>query len=178
MFCTKCGAAHPEGVAFCGHCGLPLRAPIRSGRSYAGFWIRLVAYLLDSVVCLLGASVIGIVLFAVLSVPLAAVDSGDAGVQLATLGGVFVLIVLAFAGGWLYYALFECSSWQATPGKRILGMKVTDLDSQPISFGRASGRFWAKLLSNIFYVGFILIGFSAQKQGLHDMIAGTLVLRR
>jgi len=178
VFCTKCGAAHPEGMAFCARCGLPLRSPIRSGRSYAGFWIRLVAYLLDSVVCLLGAGVVALVLFAVLSVPLAAVRSGDAGVQLAALGGVFALGILALAGGWLYYALFECSSWQATPGKRILGMKVTGLDGRPISFGRASGRFWSKFLSNILYLGFIMIGFSDQKQGLHDMIAGTLVLRR
>ncbi|QIG54977.1 RDD family protein [Altererythrobacter sp. BO-6] len=65
---------------------------------------------------------------------------------------------------------------QGTPGKRALGLIVTDLDGGRISPMRAVGRYFAKILSTIIlFIGFIMIGFTERKQGLHDMIAGTLV---
>jgi uncharacterized RDD family membrane protein YckC len=81
--------------------------------------------------------------------------------------------------GWLYYALMESSSNQGTLGKMALGLTVTDQAGQRISFGRATGRFFAKILSAmILLIGFFMIGWTARKQGLHDMIAGTLVVKR
>jgi len=78
---------------------------------------------------------------------------------------------------WLYHALAECSGRQATPGKRVLGLRVVDGAGQRIGFGRASGRYFAKLLSALPLLGgFVLIGLSRRKQGLHDLLASTRVV--
>jgi len=80
---------------------------------------------------------------------------------------------------WIYYASLESSAWQATLGKKILGLKVTDLAGNRISFGRASGRFFGKILSGmILGIGFLMAGFTERKQALHDILAGCLVLRQ
>ncbi len=79
---------------------------------------------------------------------------------------------------WLFYSLFESSSWQATPGKKLLQLKVTDLYGNRIGFGKATGRYFAKLLSGLILgIGFIMVAFTEKKQGLHDMMAGTLVVK-
>jgi uncharacterized RDD family membrane protein YckC len=80
---------------------------------------------------------------------------------------------------WLYYSLLESSAWQATLGKKALGLEVTDLDGNRISFGRATGRFFAKFISwMILFIGYIMAGFTEKKQALHDILAGTLVIRK
>jgi uncharacterized RDD family membrane protein YckC len=80
---------------------------------------------------------------------------------------------------WIYYASLESSAWQATLGKKILGLKVTDLAGNRISFARASGRFFGKILSGmILGIGFLMAGFTERKQALHDILAGCLVLRQ
>jgi len=98
---------------------------------------------------------------------------GAAGMMAApTVGGLTGIIV-----GWLYFALQECSAQQATLGKRALGIKVTDANGLRIGFGRATGRFFGKILSGlIFAIGFMLAGWTERKQALHDMLAGTLVV--
>jgi uncharacterized RDD family membrane protein YckC len=86
---------------------------------------------------------------------------------------------LSFFTSWLYFAGFECSSAQATPGKRALGLVVTNLNLERISFGRATARYFSKFFSELtLYIGYVMIGFTAKKQGLHDMIAGTLVFKK
>jgi uncharacterized RDD family membrane protein YckC len=78
---------------------------------------------------------------------------------------------------WLYYALMESSKYQATLGKIVLGIVVTDTSGQRISFGRATGRYFAKIISQIILlIGYIMIAFTEKKQGLHDIIASTLVV--
>jgi len=80
---------------------------------------------------------------------------------------------------WLYSAILESSSKQATLGKMALGLTVTDTKTQRIGFGQASGRYFAKYISFlILCVGFMMAGFTKRKQGLHDLIASTLVLRK
>jgi uncharacterized RDD family membrane protein YckC len=80
---------------------------------------------------------------------------------------------------WLYCAAFESSGWQATPGKKLLGLYVTDLKGNRISFLRASGRFLGKALEQLtLFIGFLMAGFTAKKQALHDMLCGCLVLRK
>ena len=80
---------------------------------------------------------------------------------------------------WLYFSLTESSSWQATLGKKALGLTVTDLEGRRIGFGRATGRYFAKYLSTlILFIGWLMAGFTEKKQALHDMMAGTLVLRK
>ena len=86
--------------------------------------------------------------------------------------------VFSAGANWIYEAVMESSSKQATLGKMALGLKVTDLEGRRISFARATGRHFAKLLSGmILLVGYIMAGFTERKQALHDMIAGTLVQR-
>jgi len=85
---------------------------------------------------------------------------------------------LSLVAGWLYFSLCESSSWQGTVGKKVLGLRVTDMNGHRIGFGKATGRYFGKILSGLILgVGFIMIAFSEQKQGLHDMLAGTLVVK-
>jgi uncharacterized RDD family membrane protein YckC len=95
----------------------------------------------------------------------------------------FVLLIVALK--WLYWALMESSAWQATLGKKALGLYVTDLVGARVSFGRASGRFWAGRglshvpLGGLYYlVDCICAGVTDKKQAVHDMIAGCLVMRK
>jgi uncharacterized RDD family membrane protein YckC len=139
--------------------------------SYAGFWIRVLAYLIDTlllsiVFCPLGFG-LGLVGVA------AEVDENSPawmGINLL-INGVSLLV------GWLYFGLTESSSWQATVGKKLLKLKVTDMYGQRISFGRATGRYFGQILSGmICFIGYIMVAFTEKKQGLHDMLAGTLVV--
>lgn len=84
--------------------------------------------------------------------------------------------VAALCVMWLYEALLTSSSWQGTIGKRILHLKVTDLEGNRLSFGRATGRFFAKFVSNLACsLLYVIVAFTERKQGLHDMVVGTLV---
>ena len=95
------------------------------------------------------------------------------------LGGLLKITIIRTILHWLYFALMESSTWQGTLGKKALGLEVTDLEGRRISFGRATGRFFAKIISAlILWIGFIMAGFTEKKQALHDMIAGTLVIRK
>lgn len=81
--------------------------------------------------------------------------------------------------GWVYYAFMESSRYQATLGKLVLRMKVTDLAGERITLGRASKRYFGRLVSALLWgIGFIMAGFTQKKQTLHDMMAGCLVVRR
>jgi uncharacterized RDD family membrane protein YckC len=94
------------------------------------------------------------------------------------LGPILLLACIAFVGTWLYEALLTSSPWQGTVGKRILRLKVTDDQGNRISFARATGRFFAKILSGmVMDVGFIMVAFMERKRGLHDLICNTQVLR-
>lgn len=120
---------------------------------HAGFWLRVGAYLIDGVVLLLPAIFV-----------------------MHEAGALNKLILVI--GVWLYFALCEASSWHATPGKWILGLKVTDLYGQPIGFGRATGRYCGKVLSAIIFdVGYMMAGWTERKQCLHDLLAGCCVVR-
>jgi uncharacterized RDD family membrane protein YckC len=157
-----------------------------SSVQYAGFWLRFVAYLIDGFIS-------GLV-FLILLIPLliltgagAALSKIGSGEDISDdvaaflgLGFIFGFFGIIFIVGWLYYALSESSSWQATLGKKMLNLKVTDLSGQPISFGRASGRYFAKMITGMIPlgIGYILAGFTEKKQAIHDMIASCLVLRK
>jgi uncharacterized RDD family membrane protein YckC len=154
---------------------------------YAGFWLRVVAYLIDSIVVSVGfmALFIPFAIMTGLTAVLGNIHPGedprDVG---AVLGGTFFLglftvVSLAFLGGWLYHAKMESSSWQATLGKKALNLRVTDMYGARISFARASGRHFAKLITGMIPlgIGFIMAGFTERRQALHDMIASCLVLR-
>ncbi|MGE4292996.1 MAG: RDD family protein [Desulfovibrio sp.] len=87
--------------------------------------------------------------------------------------------LLPFALALLYYAGLESSRIQATPGKLVLGFKVTGMHGERISFSRAVGRHFAKILSGVlFFVGYLMILFTRRRQGLHDLLAGCLAVQR
>jgi uncharacterized RDD family membrane protein YckC len=201
MFCSKCGATVPEGVSFCPACGQPAggaaaamppapspgiaaayaaSADARPPVYYAGFWLRFVAYLIDVVVIWIVLLPISAVLGAMFGLSMASIARNP---DAASLGGsavgVFLLLEgLAIVGVWLYYAFMESSGWQGTIGKKILGLRVTDLNGSRVSFGRASGRFFGKIVSGFtLLIGYIMAGFTEKKQALHDMIAGCLVVK-
>lgn len=135
---------------------------------YAGFWKRFGAYLIDTIIL---AIPLWILMFALVG---GAVLSGSPD---AASGAIGVLWLVSLAAPWLYFALFESSSWQATPGKRALSIKVTDEHGRQLSFGRATGRYFGKFLSAlILLIGFFMAGFTEKKQCLHDMIASCLVV--
>lgn len=139
--------------------------------SYAGFWIRVLAYLIDSlllsiVFCPLG---FGLGLLGVAG----EIDQNSP----AWMGINLLLNLVSLVVGWLYFALTESSSWQATVGKKLLKLKVTDMHGQRISFGKATGRYFGQILSGMICgIGYIMVAFTEKKQGLHDMMAGTLVV--
>ena len=140
------------------------RNPIKL--AYATFWVRFVAFLIDWLLL----SVLSALVLLLMGIPLAP-DIKDYESRLKM---NFISLVI----GWLYYAGFESSSSQATPGKQAMGIFVTDTDGYPISFSRATGRFFGKLLSGlILLLGYIVAAFTERRQALHDLLAKTLVLK-
>jgi uncharacterized RDD family membrane protein YckC len=143
---------------------------------YAGFWLRFVASVIDSIILLIIGSISGFVFGAVFGF-LYSLSMGTAeGAEEAVL---FPSFLLGLVINWLYYAFQESSPKQATLGKQALGIVVVDLDGKRISFGKASGRWFGKLLSSlILLIGFIMAGFTEKKQALHDIISGCLVIKK
>jgi uncharacterized RDD family membrane protein YckC len=143
--------------------------------NYAGFWIRVGAYLIDSIVLVVAQWLV----FSVFGVSMLGADALDpaAADTLAT-GGAIAAYSITTIGGILYFALMESSAKQATLGKMALGLVVVDAEGNRISFLRALGRYFAKILSGlILFIGYIMVAFTERKQGLHDMICSTLVLK-
>jgi uncharacterized RDD family membrane protein YckC len=126
---------------------------------YAGFWRRCVANAIDTFL-------ISIVIFSFMAV------SG-----VTKRENLFVPVVVLL--NWLYYALLESSKRQSTIGKGMLGIKVTDMAGNRVSFARATGRHFGKIVSGaILGIGYLMAAFTKQKQALHDLMAHCLVLRR
>jgi uncharacterized RDD family membrane protein YckC len=89
---------------------------------------------------------------------------------------VAMWLVAAVIAPWLYTAIQECSSARATLGKRLVGIQVTDLEGKPVSFARASGRFFGRLIPTL-GIGYCTILFTQRKQALHDLISRCVVIR-
>ncbi len=143
---------------------------------YAGFWKRFAAHLIDDVVLSLIGTLLLVVVAGVVGVPL-----GLSGVD-DDYTAALIMMYFGMAGfvlGWLYYTVLESSVRQATLGKMAMGIVVTDMAGNRISFARANARFWSKILSSMFfYIGYMMAGFTERKQGLHDLIAATLVINK
>lgn len=134
-----------------------------------GFWKRFLAYIIDS--CILFVAFFVISLFGM--IPLIGVTTFAASEGIITLSAIVWYVVLLIAQV-LYFVLLESSRLQGTIGKKALGIKVVDKFGERISFGKALTRYVSKFLSGIiFYIGYIMIGVTKEKQGLHDMIAKT-----
>ena len=135
--------------------------------SYAGFWRRVGATLIDTIPLAIMSWIIGT---ATETPSMFWWDVED----VSDLRGFVLGAIL----GWLYFALQESSRTQATLGKLVVGLYVTDEDGRRINFARATGRHFGKYVSGVLLaIGFLMAGFTARKQGLHDMLARTLVLK-
>ncbi len=148
---------------------VPMAGPAVAGL-YAGFWKRFLASIIDAMI-LFGAIFIVVVIY------ILATGSTSHLRESPAFNAWFR--VVGIIAGWLYSALLESSAHQATLGKMALGIKVTDMMGNKVSFGRATGRHFAKWISSlIFFIGYIMAGFTEKKQALHDMIAGCLVVNK
>jgi uncharacterized RDD family membrane protein YckC len=185
MYCSHCGAVVADSAGFCPSCG-QAQAPGSAAVGavpprYAGFWIRFFAYVIDRVIITTALSIVIVPLLLAtgLLAPLAGRIDRPEWLVVWLIPMVLGFIAVTLLAECLYFALMESSSWQATLGKKALNLIVTDVEGRRISLGRAVGRYFAKILSGlILYIGFIMAGFTEKKQALHDIIVGTLVVRR
>jgi uncharacterized RDD family membrane protein YckC len=128
----------------------PLPPPV-----YAGFWWRVLAWFLDALIISLCRCLPGV-----------------------TAGDSWFALIPQVIIGWLYFSLMESSRHQATVGKLVCGLRVTDEAGRRIGFARATGRHFAKILDALTLgIGFLMVAFTRRKQGLHDLVARTLVVR-
>jgi len=159
---------------------------------YGGFWLRFVASFIDGIVLNVVSMAIifpllkmfGIDMGSMVMDPEAMATAADPEAMMQQMMqqwmdfykvAVPIMLLLQV----LYFAGMESSSKQATLGKMALGLKVVDVEGNRISFLRGVGRFFAKFLSYFtLLIGFIMAGFTAKKQALHDMVASTLVVKK
>jgi uncharacterized RDD family membrane protein YckC len=202
VFCSACGqptglvapiaapglAAHPVLLNEVGSSVTrytPTAALLVVPSPYAGFWLRLLAYLIDlillgiilCIVAMLAVAAVGIGYFRSI---IRGVQEGNGEFPFELVSVILLAVLLMIVANWIYHAWMESSQYQGTLGKMALGLIVTDTNDRPITFARASGRFFARIISNLipFEIGYIMAGFTEKKQALHDMIASCLVLRR
>jgi uncharacterized RDD family membrane protein YckC len=146
-------ASHPK---------LPSGPSTASSLTYAGFWDRVRALFLD-----------GLILFLFTEINRYWIWFGDFWTKESGIDLLYLIVVC------VYFSAFESSGWQATPGKKAMGIKVTDYRGQRISFGRAAVRYFGKTLSfSIIMIGFLMAAFTERKQALHDIVAGCFVVYR
>ena len=145
---------------------------------YGGFWIRLVAYLIDAIILGVVSGLVQLlVMGSFLNIP--RFEPGEnpfavLGPMMAVMGTA-TLISLAINCA---YETFFVAKYGATPGKMALSLKVVRPNGGPVDVGRAFARYFGKVLSGlILFIGYIMIGFDAEKRGLHDMICDTRVIR-
>jgi uncharacterized RDD family membrane protein YckC len=198
MYCNQCGKKVLDLDRFCNACGSALTGsastddsrPISNNNSplppvsnksfsddfvYAGFWWRVLAYLIDAIILSIGYWLVGLLLGLNGWLFLGADYK-----YWATVGVTFVVTytVLTFIAPWLYYALMESSKFQGTIGKWALKMRVVDEEGRQITFARATGRYFGMFLSSLTLgIGYIMVAFTERKQGLHDILARTIILK-
>ncbi len=153
---------------------------------YAGFWLRVLAYFIDTAI--LGIFAVPILIGAAMAMGIGGVianlphNDGPFANGMPPVFALFltVCIFVGVFGTWLYFAFLESSEWQGTAGKKVLGLIVTDLQGHRVTFARASGRHFAKIVTSFIPlgIGYAMAGFTEKRQALHDMIASCLVLRK
>ncbi len=202
MFCPKCGKETDASGKYCQWCGADIEPPTPpkavvkideeeeaapATGNYAGLGRRFFAFVIDAILLLIFITIAatflnlvqGVKYFYYIVVQRAPVSeltvagTNEAAFTpiVAALGVLFIVIP------WLYFAGFECSRGMATPGKTVMHIVVTDKEGNRVSFARATIRHFVKYISAaIILIGFIMIGLTKKRQGLHDMVAGCIVL--
>ena len=137
-----------------------------SNSNYASFWRRLGAAIIDTLLLTGFGLIIALIL-------------GINAFSQHSMRFEFIVNLIGLVEYWLYFAILESSKLQGSLGKRALGLIVTDLSGDRISFGKATGRHFAKIISFvILLIGFLMVLWDEKRQGLHDKMAKTLVLRQ
>jgi uncharacterized RDD family membrane protein YckC len=198
-YCAKCGAPQPGAPAPAASAAASAAPPLATSPApayspvpyapvapravgYGGFWIRFVAAIIDYLVLRVAMIPFGLLIFGRLMLvggwfPRGGRMSPDEMFPfMAAAGKLFLIQTAAY---WIYEAWMTSSSKQATLGKMAFGLKVVNAENgAPLSFALASGRHFAKYISAFTaMIGFIIAGFTARKQALHDLIAGTVVIK-
>jgi uncharacterized RDD family membrane protein YckC len=167
MYCPNCGFKNEDTVLSCSKCDTNLSSiPLEGIRKspYVGFWNRFYAAFIDWIVSNILVLILGIGL-------------GLFGIFIPWLVSDISILLFSILVAFIYHAGFESSKYQATIGKQVIGIKVTDLEGNRISFGRAFFRHFTKVVTSIMLgIGYFAIIFSKKKQGLYDMAAGTVVI--
>lgn len=179
LSCPACKTANQLNARFCLNCGTAMNAspqtpyeppatqaapPMSQTIIYAGFWKRFFAYIIDAII------------YTILFFIVVWFSFGIEQINSDKLEDIGLVYLLFYFGWWLYFTLLEGSSWQATIGKKVLGIIVSDSNGQPLSLFHAGGRQLAGVISSFtFSIGYLIAAFSARKQALHDMIARTVV---
>lgn len=156
---------------------------------YAGFWIRAAAYLVDCLILMIPLGTVTIALAGLVfywtaplmqqADPSQNIPPEAVRVFLFIYGGILLMQLLGVVLFWLYFALQESGAHQATWGKRLFGLRVTDANGARLSFALASGRTFAKYISYMtLYIGYMMAGWTQKKQALHDIIANTFVVKK
>ncbi len=141
---------------------------------YAGFWRRFASLFIDVLILSIPQSFFGFLFGTAFVNRMASAD-----LMRDMLGYEILSFGVALGIAWLYFAILESSKYQGTIGKLALSILVTDAAGNPLTFGRASGRFFGKILSSLLFgFGYVMAGLTPRKQALHDMLARTLVLKR
>ena len=144
-----------------------------AGVHYAGFWIRVLAVIIDGVILQLSSLSLGLTFGLLFSISAASrTPASSFGLVLSGLGGVIVLL-----WGLAYYTAIPAGRWQATPGKRLVGIYVIRLSGAGIGFWGFVGRYLAYFLDSLTLgIGFMMAGWTREKRALHDMVCDTRVI--
>jgi uncharacterized RDD family membrane protein YckC len=144
------------------------KAPMK----YAGFGDRLVAVIIDSILLWVVNAIITFAFMGSMMANASDISSGN-------IGSMVLMYIVILGINFGYFAGMESSARMSTIGKGAMGLKVCDMNGERISFGRATGRYFSKIISGmILLIGYLMVIWSDKKQALHDQIAGTLVIKK
>jgi uncharacterized RDD family membrane protein YckC/ribosomal protein L40E len=182
--CPGCNSVNDPASQYCYKCGLKLPDRASTEFRYAGFWIRLLAYIIDGILLNIITGIIEIVLLVAIfksdfelwfdiANPNMFYDSMPASFWLFY--GISILVSYIIQ---MVYHTIAIGKWGKTIGKAAIGVKVVRTDGTRVSYWRAFGRYWAYVLNGFtLNIGFLVIAWTSKKQGLHDMICDTIVVK-
>lgn len=154
---------------------------------YAGFWLRFVAVIIDGIILGVVQWLVILPILGVMGIGMASgiqnMEPGNEAQAMSMVAGMMAMMGVAqiffFALQTLYYSIMESSKLQATVGKLVIGIKVTNAEGAKLDFGKAFVRNLCKIISSvILFIGYLMAAFTEKKQALHDIIAGTLVVKK
>ena len=133
---------------------------------YGGFWVRVLATIIDTIILLPPQFALEYFL------------KGSIGADLVTVSDYALQMAITSSVWCVYCTACWSSPWQATPGKLACGLRVTTVELTRLSVLHAFGRYWAYSISSLIVIGVFFIPFTEKRQALHDLMAKTVVPKR